>query len=109
MTLKATAGCSMCYKMERALLSWYLSKHILGNYSEVVKRRVCLIRSEEDSVIKVSDSSVQCDEEDLKSLMNYINSCTSYLFALDAYNEGVLVNLSMGLQATDDVRGCSNR
>ena len=92
-----------------AILSWYLSEHILGNYSEVVKRRAGLIRSEEDSVIKVSDSSLECEEEDLKSLINYINSCRSNLFALDADNEGVLVNLSIGPKATDEIGDCSNR
>ena len=92
-----------------ALLSWNLSKHIRGNYSEVVKRRAGLIRSKEDSVIKVSDSSVQCDEEDLKSLINYINSCTSNLFVLDTDNECVLVNLSIGPQATIEIVDCSNR
>ena len=75
-----------------ALLSWYLSEHILGNYSEVVKRRSGVIHSEENPVIKVSDSSLECAEEDPKSFMNCINSSASNLFALDTDKECAFAN-----------------
>ena len=76
----------------------------MGNYSEAVKHRAGLIHSEEDPVIKVSDSSLQKDEDDVKALMNHIHSCMSNPFALDTDNEGVLINISTGLQATDEVK-----
>ena len=68
----------------------------MGNYSEVVKHRAGLIHSEEDPVIKVSESSLQKDEDDVKALMNHIHSSMSNPFALDTDNEGVLINISTG-------------
>ena len=46
----------------------------MGNNSEVVKHNASLIHPEEDPVIKVSDSSLQKDEDDVKALMNHINA-----------------------------------
>ena len=86
------------------LLRWYLSRHIMGNYSEAVKHRAGLIHSEEDPVLKVSDSSLQKDKDDVKALMNHINSSMSNPFALDTGNEGVLINISTGLQVTNEVK-----
>ena len=101
---KSDSGIVGVTRRKGALLRWYLSRHIMGNYSEVVKHRAGLIHSEEDPVIKVSDSSLQKDEDDVKTLMNHIHSSMSNPFALDTDNEGVLINISTGLQATDEVK-----
>ena len=61
-------------KRKWVLLRWYLSRSIMGSYNEVVKHHAGLIYPEEDPVIKVSDSSLQKDEDDVKALMNHINA-----------------------------------
>ena len=101
---KSDSGIVGVTRRKGALLRWYLSRHIMGNYSEAVKHRAGLIHSEEDPVLKVSDSSLQKDEDDVKALMNHIHSSMSNPFALDTDNKGVLINISTGLQATNEVK-----
>ena len=99
---KSDGGVVGLTRKKEALLRWYLSRHIMGRYSHVVKTRAGLVSTDGDPVVKVSNSSLQKDEDDVNTLMNHITTHMSNPFDTDT--DDVLINISTGLQASDEVK-----
>lgn len=88
-----------------ALVRWILTRHVMAQYANAMKKRARIETSEFRTHQQCNPASMKKDEEDVTRLLKHLNENMTNPFDIKAdENPDVLVNISSGLHASKEVK-----
>ena len=100
---KSDGGIIGMTRKKPALLRWYLTRQIVGEYASTIKTRGDLQGGLND-MNKSTQSSNQRDDDHANVLIEHVLTKMANPFDLSEANSNILLNISTGLHASDEVK-----
>lgn len=101
---KGDSGIIGLTRKQPALIRWSLTRHILGNYASQMRIRNGQTAQLSQVHEQAQPAAMKRDEKHVLDIINHINNNMTNPFEVDSHPEGILLNISSGLHAPQEVQ-----